>query len=33
MNEDGRTTRAAYVSDPDGNVVELWTWNVARHLG
>ena len=31
-NEDGRETRAAYVSDPDGNVVELWTWDVARHL-
>jgi catechol 2,3-dioxygenase-like lactoylglutathione lyase family enzyme len=25
-------SRAAYVSDPDGNVVELWTWDVARHL-
>ena len=24
--------RAAYVSDPDGNVVELWTWDVAGHL-
>jgi catechol 2,3-dioxygenase-like lactoylglutathione lyase family enzyme len=24
--------RAAYVSDPDGNVVELWTWDVAEHL-
>src|ERR671937_3183461 len=23
--------RAAYVSDPDGNVVELWTWDVAGH--
>jgi hypothetical protein len=23
---------AAYVTDPDGNVVELWTWDVARHL-
>ena len=23
---------AAYVSDPDGNVVELWTWDVAGHL-
>jgi catechol 2,3-dioxygenase-like lactoylglutathione lyase family enzyme len=23
---------AAYVTDPDGNVVELWTWEVARHL-
>jgi hypothetical protein len=25
-------SRAAYVTDPAGNVVELWTWNVARHL-
>lgn len=24
--------RAAYVTDPDGNVVELWTWDVAHHL-
>ena len=24
--------RAAYVSDPDGNLVELWTWDVAEHL-
>jgi catechol 2,3-dioxygenase-like lactoylglutathione lyase family enzyme len=24
--------RAAYVSDPDGNLVELWTWDVAGHL-
>ena len=24
--------RAAYVDDPDGNVVELWTWEVAGHL-
>ncbi len=24
--------RALYVTDPDGNVVELWTWDVARHL-
>jgi len=24
--------RAAYVNDPDGNVVELWTWDVAEHL-
>jgi catechol-2,3-dioxygenase len=23
---------AVYVTDPDGNVVELWTWDVARHL-
>jgi len=29
--EDGRG-RAVYVSDPDGNVVELWTWDVANHL-
>jgi catechol 2,3-dioxygenase-like lactoylglutathione lyase family enzyme len=28
---DGRG-RAAYVTDPDGNVVELWTWDVAGHL-
>jgi catechol 2,3-dioxygenase-like lactoylglutathione lyase family enzyme len=25
-------SRAAYVNDPDGNVVELWTWDVAGHL-
>ena len=25
-------SRAAYVSDPDGNVVELWTYDVANHL-
>lgn len=24
--------RAAYVDDPDGNVVELWTWDVGDHL-
>jgi catechol 2,3-dioxygenase-like lactoylglutathione lyase family enzyme len=24
--------RAAYVSDPDGHVLELWTWDVAGHL-
>ena len=24
--------RAAYVDDPDGNVVELWTWDVANHI-
>ncbi|MGB2954046.1 MAG: VOC family protein [Gaiellaceae bacterium] len=23
-------TRAAYVTDPDGNVVELWTWTPSR---
>jgi catechol 2,3-dioxygenase-like lactoylglutathione lyase family enzyme len=25
-------SRAAYLRDPDGNVVELWTWDVGRHL-
>ena len=25
-------SRAAYVNDPDGNVVELWTYDVANHL-
>ncbi len=25
-------SRAAYVDDRDGNVVELWTWDVAEHL-
>jgi catechol 2,3-dioxygenase-like lactoylglutathione lyase family enzyme len=29
--EDGRGD-AAYVTDPDGNVVEFWTWDVAGHL-
>jgi catechol 2,3-dioxygenase-like lactoylglutathione lyase family enzyme len=29
---DGRG-RAAYVTDPDGHVVEFWTWDVAGHLG
>ncbi|HEY1358347.1 MAG TPA: VOC family protein [Thermoleophilaceae bacterium] len=24
--------RSAYVNDPDDNVVELWTWDVAGHL-
>ena len=28
---DGRG-RAAYVTDPDGHVVEFWTWDVAGHL-
>ena len=23
---------AVYVRDPDGNVVELWTWDVGEHL-
>ena len=31
FEDDGRG-RAAYVTDPDGNVVELWTWDVAGHL-
>jgi catechol 2,3-dioxygenase-like lactoylglutathione lyase family enzyme len=26
------TGRAVYATDPDGNVVELWTWDVAGHL-
>ncbi len=25
-------SRAAYVTDPDGNVVEFWTWDVSNHL-
>ena len=29
--EDGRG-RATYVEDPDGNVLELWTWDVSGHL-
>ena len=28
----GSHSRAAYVHDPDGHVVELWTWDVAGHL-
>ncbi len=24
--------RAAYVTDPGGHVVELWTWDVAEHV-
>jgi catechol 2,3-dioxygenase-like lactoylglutathione lyase family enzyme len=28
---DGRG-RAAYVTDPDGHVIEFWTWDVAGHL-
>jgi catechol 2,3-dioxygenase-like lactoylglutathione lyase family enzyme len=28
----GDRGRAAYIDDPDGNVVELWTWDVGRHL-
>ena len=30
--EDEARGRAAYVDDPDGNVVEFWTWDVAGHL-
>jgi catechol 2,3-dioxygenase-like lactoylglutathione lyase family enzyme len=29
--DDGRGD-SAYVTDPDGNVVEFWTWDVAKHL-
>jgi catechol 2,3-dioxygenase-like lactoylglutathione lyase family enzyme len=25
-------SRAAYLDDPDGHLVELWTWDVAGHL-
>jgi catechol-2,3-dioxygenase len=25
-------SRAVYAEDPDGNIVELWTWDVANHL-
>jgi catechol 2,3-dioxygenase-like lactoylglutathione lyase family enzyme len=28
----GHAGRAAYVTDPDGHVVELWTWDVGEHL-
>jgi catechol-2,3-dioxygenase len=28
----GTSGRSMYVTDPDGNVVELWTWDVAGHL-
>jgi catechol 2,3-dioxygenase-like lactoylglutathione lyase family enzyme len=28
----GTHSRAVYVDDPDGNVVELWDWDVANHL-
>ena len=31
FEEDARG-RAAYVEDPDGNIVELWTWNVSGEL-
>ena len=25
-------SRAAYLHDPDGHLVELWTWDVGNHL-
>ncbi|GAA2776529.1 VOC family protein [Saccharopolyspora taberi] len=28
--EFGGQARSAYVTDPDGNVVEFWTWDVSR---
>jgi catechol 2,3-dioxygenase-like lactoylglutathione lyase family enzyme len=28
----GSQSRAAYVNDPDGNVVEIWNWDVGAHL-
>ena len=31
FEDDGRG-RSLYVADPDGNVVECWTWDVAGHL-
>jgi catechol 2,3-dioxygenase-like lactoylglutathione lyase family enzyme len=30
--EENDRGRSLYVSDPDGNVVECWTWNVKGHL-
>jgi catechol-2,3-dioxygenase len=30
--DDDQRGRALYVTDPDGNVVEFWTWDVAEHL-
>jgi catechol-2,3-dioxygenase len=32
LHEGFEDSRAAYVTDPDGHCVELWTWDVARHL-
>jgi catechol 2,3-dioxygenase-like lactoylglutathione lyase family enzyme len=32
IDDDGRPARAAFFTDPDGNVLELWTWDVAGHL-
>jgi catechol 2,3-dioxygenase-like lactoylglutathione lyase family enzyme len=28
----GDAGRAAYVNDPDGHLVEFWTWDVGEHL-
>jgi len=30
--DDDQRGRAFYVTDPDGNVVEFWTWDVVEHL-
>ena len=30
--DDDKRGHAVYATDPDGNVVELWTWDVANHL-
>lgn len=30
--EDDERGRSLYVSDPDGNVVECWTWDVRGHV-
>lgn len=30
--DEDRRGRALYVTDPDANVVEFWTWDVAEHL-
>ena len=30
--DDGGRGRSFYVTDPDGNVVECWTWDVSQHL-
>lgn len=32
LEQFGARGDAAYVTDPDGNVVEFWTWDVAGHL-
>ena len=30
--EDSGRGRSLYVPDPDGNIVECWTWDVQGHL-